>query len=245
MRNLTDPQSWSAYSYVNINPAARVDPDGRGFLTKLLNKLIWGVWGEEEDVQAEEKKRRDMMLRMQAEAPNKELIVQSPVTGDWVLLHPETMNRVNVFLWSNAISSYNGSRPLTPEQYASVIDSAPMGRPALKGDPYHPDEVAKRQAEWAPRIAEEARKEASQAGAKLIKQFKETGLGQAAGRSGGHGSPFARAGAELIRKANQMTDPVLKEAYAKEGQRLINCAKSVRHKRGLDHDRRSVLFGGV
>jgi hypothetical protein len=120
----TDPQSWNAYSYVNNNPLARVDPDGRGFFSKLKNWLLWDVWGEEDDVKKEEQKRRDMMLRMQKEAPNGELIVQSPVTGDWVRLHPETMNRVNVFLWSGAISSSPGSRELTPQEYASILDTS-------------------------------------------------------------------------------------------------------------------------
>jgi len=56
-----------------------------------------------------------------------ELIVQSPVSGDWVRLHPETMNRANIFLWSAAISSSPGSRDLTPQELASVIDAQNLG----------------------------------------------------------------------------------------------------------------------
>ena len=33
-----------------------------------------------------------------------------------------------------------GSRPLSPEELAGVMDSS-MARPALKEDPYHPDRM--------------------------------------------------------------------------------------------------------
>jgi RHS repeat-associated protein len=144
MRDLSDAQSWNAYAYVNNNPLARIDPDGRGKLTKFLNWVFWNVWGEEEDVKREEQKRRDMMLEMQKKNGG-ELIIQSPVTGDWVRVDPATMNRTNVWLWSGAIYSSPGSRELTPQELASVLDVTQMGNPALKGDPYHPDSVTERQ----------------------------------------------------------------------------------------------------
>jgi RHS repeat-associated protein len=124
MLDPNDPQSWNVYAYVNNSPLGRVDPDGRGFFTKLKNWLVWDVWGEEADVKRVEEQKRAMLLRMQAENSKHELIVQSPVTGQFVLLHPETMNRANLWLWSNAISSSTGSRDLTPEEAANVLDSA-------------------------------------------------------------------------------------------------------------------------
>jgi len=123
MLNPGDPQSWNAYSYVNNNPLGRVDPDGRGFFSKLKNWLAWDVWGEDEDVKRVEEQKRDMLLKMQQENSNDELLVQSPITGQFVRLHPETMNRANLWLWSNAISSSHGSRDLTPEEAANVLDS--------------------------------------------------------------------------------------------------------------------------
>jgi RHS repeat-associated protein len=144
MRDLHDPQSWNAYVYVNNNPLGRIDPDGRGFWSKLGNWLKWSIWGEEEDVKRAEETKRQIMLDLE-KRNGGELIVQSPVSGDWVLLHPATMNRANVFLWSAAISSSPGSRDLTPQEAASVIDSAMSARPALKDDPYHPDNVTERQ----------------------------------------------------------------------------------------------------
>ena len=46
------------------------------------------------------------------------------------------------------------------------------------------------------------REQAAQRGRELMKTLKNEGVGQGAGRSGGHGTPHKRAGAELIRQAN-------------------------------------------
>jgi uncharacterized protein RhaS with RHS repeats len=80
-------------------------------------------------------------------------------------------------------------------------------------------------------VAEEALESASSMGSKLVKQFKEGGTGQGAGRSGGHGTPFKKAGAELIRQANKLSknDPQ-RAALKKEGDRLIERGKSINHK---------------
>jgi hypothetical protein len=80
MLDLTEPRSWNGYSYVNNNPLGRMDPEGKGFFSKLKNWLVYDIWGEEEDVKKEEQKRRDMMLQMQREGANGELLVQSPKT---------------------------------------------------------------------------------------------------------------------------------------------------------------------
>lgn len=72
---------------------------------------------------------------------------------------------------------------------------------------------------------------AGQRGAELVGQFKEEGLGSAVGRSGGHGVPMQRAGAELIREANKLSknDP-LRDALKIEGQRLIARGKGTSHR---------------
>lgn len=55
-------------------------------------------------------------------------------------------------------------------------------------------------------------------------------VGQGAGRSGGHGTPHKRAGAELIREANKLpkNDP-MREALKTEGERLIQQGKGHSH----------------
>jgi hypothetical protein len=75
--NPTDPQSWNGYSYVNNNPLARVDRNGKGFFTKLKNWILWDIWGEEADVQREEDKRRRMLLDLQSQSDDGVLRVQN------------------------------------------------------------------------------------------------------------------------------------------------------------------------
>jgi hypothetical protein len=61
MLDIGDPQSWNGYAYVNNNPLVRIDSDGRGFFKKLWNKIRWDVYGEDADVEAEEKRRRQFL----------------------------------------------------------------------------------------------------------------------------------------------------------------------------------------
>jgi hypothetical protein len=75
--------------------------------------------------------------------------------------------------------------------------------------------------------------EASKRGAELEKEEKEKGVGQEAGRSGGHGSPRARAGARLVREANKMSknDP-RRRAYKIVGERMQSQGRSKNHRGG-------------
>ena len=74
---------------------------------------------------------------------------------------------------------------------------------------------------------------ASQRGAALVKEFRTQGVGQQAGRSGGHGEPFKRAGAELIRQANLLPrNNPLREALKIEGRRLIEKGNAISHRGG-------------
>jgi len=102
MANSTDPQSWNGYSYVNNNPLTRIDRDGKVFFTKLKNWLLWDVWGEEADVQRVENKRRQMLLDLQRQSSDGVLRVEN-YGGQYIILHPENMDRLHVFGWSNRV----------------------------------------------------------------------------------------------------------------------------------------------
>ena len=99
--DLNDPQSWNAYSYVNNNPLARVDSDGKGFFSKLKNWLVWNVWGEEADVKREEDKRRQMLLNVQKDNGG-ELIIEN-LGGNLIRVDPANMTRLQVFFWSDRL----------------------------------------------------------------------------------------------------------------------------------------------
>jgi len=65
-----------------------------------------------------------------------------------------------------------------------------------------------------------------------VKKFKLEGVGSRVGRSGGHGEPFKRAGAELIRQANAVAkdNKSLAEALKIVGKQLIEKGKSISHR---------------
>ena len=60
--------------------------------------------------------------------------------------------------------------------------------------------------------------------------YKGEGVGTNAGRSGGHGTPYKRAGNEMIQDANKLpkNDP-MREALKVEGKRLIERGKGINH----------------
>ena len=93
------------------------------------------------------------------------------------------------------------------------------------GDGGHPDAGRKARRPPTPRDLARMR------GAELVKQYKAEGLGTHAGRSGGHGVPHKRAGAELIREANKLprNDP-LRAALKVEGRRLIREGRGYSHR---------------
>ena len=70
-------------------------------------------------------------------------------------------------------------------------------------------------------------------GGELVRQKKLEGVGTSAGRSGGHGTPYKQAGAELRRQAQKLPkNSPLAKALKKEGDRLVEQGKSINHRGG-------------
>ncbi|HEX6047411.1 MAG TPA: RHS repeat-associated core domain-containing protein [Pyrinomonadaceae bacterium] len=132
--DLTDAQSWNAYSYVNNNPLRRVDHDGRGFFSKLKNWLAYDVWGEEDDVKREEDRRREMLLNKQKESGGV-LIIEN-LGGDLVQVDPANMTRAHVFFWSNRLMDIyeqgGRDRPWRPDDIVHAGNSL-QGLPKPNG----------------------------------------------------------------------------------------------------------------
>jgi RHS repeat-associated protein len=69
---------------------------------------------------------------------------------------------------------------------------------------------------------------ASKRGGQLLKEMKNAGVGTGA-RSGQHGAPFSRAGAELRREANEVSDPALRDVLRTQAERLIQQGRGINH----------------
>ena len=63
-----------------------------------------------------------------------------------------------------------------------------------------------------------------------MRKYKRELMSGKGARSGGHGTPYKKAGNEMIQKGNEESDEVLKELYKAEGKRLINKGKGHNHK---------------
>ncbi len=61
MLDLTDPQSWNAYSYTNNNPLGRVDPDGKGWWDRVKNWFRYGHSVENDQLAKLEQERREWL----------------------------------------------------------------------------------------------------------------------------------------------------------------------------------------
>ncbi len=225
-QNPLEPQSMNLYSYGANNPLRYTDPTGRGkvsdFFEKIKNGFVIG-----ETITNAERKEQSVWKRQALQdwlCGGGEGVTRAfgGKNGD-----PAKMTDAEVWKHHKEISDGNFTVTIVPEVQ---IELPAPGFGKKGSDPYSPEEVEKRIADNAPRRMAEPRKQASEEGAKLVKQFKDTGLGQAAGRSSGHGTPYQRAGAELVRRANEIrNNPELQQALKIEGERLIQKAGGINH----------------
>lgn len=107
MGDLSDPQSWNGYAYVNNNPLRRVDPDGRGFWEKLKNAVLWGCAcsnAELEDRRKadEQQRRRELQQYSQSQGLNGNLIV-SGKDGKPQAVSIDSLNRSQVVQISQTV----------------------------------------------------------------------------------------------------------------------------------------------
>jgi RHS repeat-associated protein len=97
MGDLSAPQSWNAYTYVNNNPLVRVDPDGRGdFWEKLKNAVLWGCRCNNAELENrrkadEQQRRQELQQYSQSQGLNGYIIV----SGDDGKAHAVTIDSLS------------------------------------------------------------------------------------------------------------------------------------------------------
>jgi RHS repeat-associated protein len=112
----------------------------------------------------------------------------------------------------------------------AVAGALPRG-PLYGGSGYSGPGRIQSRGGFAKQGGNEFRQQAQQRGRELLEEAKATGVGGNSGKSGGHGTPYLRAGAELIREANKRPKNCpLKDAMKIEGERLLNQGRGHNHK---------------
>jgi RHS repeat-associated protein len=120
---------------------------------------------------------------------------------------------------AGAAASFLSPKPTAQESTQQMQTATPPAPGANKPD----KDTNKQKQELSPR------EQASKKGGELVKKFKLEGVGKGAGRSGRHGTPHARASAELKRLANKLPKGELREAYKTQADRLLERAKGYNH----------------
>jgi RHS repeat-associated protein len=154
--------------------------------------------------------------------------IYDPRTGRWLSRDPiEEEGGINLY-------GYVGGDPLN---WVDPLGLSPLNNPverhvlshASRGNWSEVQHTFETLTNLSPReVADLMRQCASKRGNQLLEKMKSSKVGTGA-RSGQHGSPHKRAGAELQREANTVSDRTLREIIRKEGDRLINRGKGINH----------------
>jgi RHS repeat-associated protein len=135
-RDIHDPQSWNGYTYVNNNPLGRIDPNGTDFWDKLKNAFFYGYWVENDQIATIEQERREWLSQYYYERDDE---------GNWRPFDTSKLSRQDVFDKYREVKYFYERGKLHELSDKEIIEAWSNANPALKDDPYHPDEVTKRQ----------------------------------------------------------------------------------------------------
>jgi len=129
-RDLTDPQSWNAYSYVNNNPLTRTDPNGKAFdwlrhiIQRFNNKAKYGHFATNDQIRQRAAYDRDFLLDQERQA-NGNLYYRSTQDEPWRRLDINNLSDGQVLFYANSWRR----RPineLSQDQELGALDLPPI-----------------------------------------------------------------------------------------------------------------------
>ena len=129
-RDLTDPQSWNAYSYVNNNPLTRTDPNGKAFdwlrhiFQRFNNKAKYGHFETNDQIKQRVANDRTFLLDQERQAHGN-LYYRSTLNEPWRRLDINNLSDGQVLFYANSWRR----RPvneLSAEQEQGALDLPPI-----------------------------------------------------------------------------------------------------------------------
>jgi hypothetical protein len=143
-----DPQSWNLYSYTLNNPLRYTDPTGRGIFERFRNWRAGYGFRTDEQVQAEENRRREALIWIAQNEFGGIFPVINPQTGQIQDVAPLLNDLDRRSVWQLFDNYHNAPRvdisTLSEDQIRQLNEIVRPPSPALRGDPYHPDSVSER-----------------------------------------------------------------------------------------------------
>jgi RHS repeat-associated protein len=129
LHDLSDPQSWNAYAYVNNNPLCRVDHDGKGWLSDLWQRFRNGLRYKYWETDAELQKRVDTdraFLKEQEKNANGALYWRSSLDEPWRRLDIDALDTGEVLFYARSLRQ-SAINELSQDQEREAMDLPPIG----------------------------------------------------------------------------------------------------------------------
>jgi RHS repeat-associated protein len=129
-RDLTDPQSWNAYSYVNNNPLVRTDSSGKAFdwlrriIQRFHNRARYGYFETDAEIQQRVANDRAFLLEQEKQAKGN-LYYRSSLDEPWRRLDINNLTDGQVLFYARSFRS-SAINELTQDQEMTALDLPPI-----------------------------------------------------------------------------------------------------------------------
>jgi RHS repeat-associated protein len=144
-QHVGEPQTWNLYTYSRNNPLRYTDPDGRGPMwEKLKNSFLYNRRVTDAELAAQEKEARDFLIAKANKNADHCLYIIMGEEGALFRIDPQKLTTFYTFHYFELLNEPTTREVELPQEVMDNAINLAGTSPALQGDPYHPEEVAKR-----------------------------------------------------------------------------------------------------